>query len=137
MTTVYILVGVPGSGKTWTAQQLQNKFVCLPHDDFKNTDLYLSTILGLSKTSTRPILVETPFSVSQFTEFLTDKDVKHECIFIIDSPETIAQQYFKREGKVWPKGNATRLNTYRQRATQMQAFQGTSEQCLKYLLTKV
>jgi adenylate kinase family enzyme len=44
---IYLLCGVPGSGKTWVAQQLNN-FVWVPHDKYK-VDEYHEKILEEAK----------------------------------------------------------------------------------------
>ena len=34
MSAIYLLVGVPGSGKSWVASRLAMEFLYVPHDDY-------------------------------------------------------------------------------------------------------
>jgi hypothetical protein len=127
---IYLLVGAPGSGKTWVAKQLETKFDYLPHDDFPDFKSYLAAIQRLSSCTDKPILVETPFSVSQYTSAL-----KVTPVFIIETPETTTKRYETREGAPIPKGHLTRIETYKTRALELNAFVGTSQQVLEHLKT--
>lgn len=128
----YLIVGAPGSGKTWIGNQLKDQFDYLPHDDYPNPKVYISAIKRLMQFNTKPILIETPFSVSVYTEALTVTPV-----FIIETPEVTKQRYESRENKPIPQGHLSRIETYRQRAAELNAFSGTSEEVLKYLKSKV
>ena len=37
---VYILVGAPGSGKTWVANQIRDRYTYVSHDLYKNNQDY-------------------------------------------------------------------------------------------------
>ena len=129
---IYLLVGAPGSGKTWVCEQLKDKFDYLPHDDFPTPKAYIKAIQRLSGFATKPILIETPFSVSLYTDVLILNPV-----FIIESEEITKKRYETRESKPIPQGHLSRINTYRQRALELSAFHGTSKEVLEYLKAKV
>ena len=127
---IYLIVGAPGSGKTWVCSQLKDQFDYLPHDDFPNPKAYIAAIKRLASFSTKNILIETPFSVSQFMETLPVIPM-----FVIETPAITKSRYETREKKPIPQGHLTRINTYIDRAQELQAFSGTSEQVLERLKT--
>lgn len=126
---IYLLVGSPGIGKTWISNQLKHKFEVMEHDNYKDIDLYIHEIRRLSKISSKPILANTPFGVSALMQHL-------DCIplFAIERSEILKNRYLKREGKPIPQGHLTRQHTYLQRAKDLDAFVGTTEQVLEYLI---
>lgn len=125
---IYLVVGAPGSGKTWVLNQLQDKFYVLEHDDFADIKTYQANIRMLQQLADKPILIETPFSVSQFMS-----EFKLTAVFIIETPEVTRKRYEAREGKPIPQGHLTRINTYIDRARELRAFSGTSQQVLEHL----
>jgi len=131
MQPIYLVVGVPGSGKTTICNQLKDQYEYFAHDQYKKT--YLATILELGSIATKPILIETPFSVSELVDPLTRAGFKVNPVFIIESAETVSERYTKREGKPISKGHLTRLETYKQRAKDLNTFSGTSNEVLEYL----
>lgn len=132
MQEIYLIVGVPGSGKTWVCEQLKDSFDYLRHDDYPNDKVYVSAVYKLQGTATKPILIETPFSVSQILEPLSKHFIVTP-VFIIETPSLTQLRYESRENKEIPKGHLTRIQTYIERAKALQAFTGTSEEVLKYL----
>ena len=55
MKTVYLVVGVPASGKSWVCEQLKDKFEYVHHDGFiylKQPGAYLNAIFETAKTAT-------------------------------------------------------------------------------------
>lgn len=129
---VYLLVGSPGSGKSWVSSRLGHKFKVLEHDDFKTTPAaYIPALKRAMITSDKPILANTPFGVSDIMEALGP-----EClpVFIIEPEETLKQRYFTRQGYEIPKGHLTRQTTYVHRANELKAFKGTSQEVLNYLI---
>lgn len=139
MTKIYLLVGTPGSGKTWVASQLTDKFEWVAHDAYNGKGFayegmaYVNEIMKASRTQSKPVLAETPFSVSQIIEPLEKKGFTVEPVFIIESDHTTSTRYLRRENKPIPQGHLTRIQTYRKRAKEMNAFSGTSAQVLEYL----
>jgi 2-phosphoglycerate kinase len=138
---IYMIVGVPGSGKTWITNQIADKFEFCHHDGYighiRQPEAYVDGILEKAENARKPILVEAPFSISQIKEPLEQNGYKVTPVYIIEKPEVIAMRYWKREGKVIPKGHLTRLNTYAQRAAASRGFTGTANEVLEYLKSKV
>lgn len=134
MKTIYMVVGCPGSGKSWVCEQLRDYFYYVAHDAFiKTPNTYLSAIVQVSKIATKPLLIETPFSMSQLLEPLEAHDFRIECVFIQEAEGVIEKRYQNREGKPIPPGHLIRQRTYLQRAIDRQAFRGTSTDVLNYL----
>ena len=128
---IYLVVGAPGSGKTTVCNQLTNEFEYIPHDLYPKT--YIPEVLKRVKMASKPLLIETPFSVSKVMEPLNQAGYNVIPVFIIETPEVTSKRYFEREGKQIPQGHLTRIETYKQRANELKAFQGTSEQVLNHL----
>lgn len=131
MKKAYLVVGCPGSGKSWVCDQLKQMFRYVPHDMFINKD-YLDAIQR-SKDTDKPLLIETPFSISQIKEPLEKRGFQVEPVFIQEKPETIAERYKARENRDIPKGHLTRQQTYASRAKEANAFSGTSSEVLEHL----
>lgn len=136
MKKLFMLVGCPGTGKTWVANQMKDAMNHIPHDNFlKNRQGYLNQIAAQFKdqNNKKPILIETPFSVSQLREPLEQQGIKVECVYIQEPSGTIENRYFNRDGKTIPQGHLTRQETYKERAKESGSFFGTSQQVLDYL----
>jgi hypothetical protein len=132
MNKVYLVVGVPGSGKSWVCSQLKESFYHVPHDSHIGSD-YPGLIKELSGlVQSKPILAETPFSVSQFTDILSNV----ETVYVLDRYEVVLERYKAREGKAPAPGDRTRQETYRKRARESGSFSGTSQEVLDYLKGK-
>lgn len=133
---IYLVVGVPGSGKSWVCEQLQDKFEYIHHDGYiylKEPGAYVRVILEKAPTATKPILIEAPFSIRETMEPLVNEGYSVTPVFIIEHPNVVAERYANREGKPIPQGHLTRMNTYRQRALEHGAFMGSSSQVFEYL----
>lgn len=137
MKKVYLIIGCPGSGKTWVCEQLIDKYNYIPHDlfiDLKET--YVDAIDRLSGNVTKPLLIETPFSISQILVPLKKLKFDVEQIFIQESEQVLAARYKKRENKDIPMGHLTRQRTYMQRAKDGGHFYGTANEVLNHLRAK-
>lgn len=132
MRPIYLLVGVPGSGKSWVCNQLSEMYEHIPHDDYMKGG-YLEALLEASDEDGDPILAEAPFSVSQIKEPLEGEGRQVFCVFIIESHNVLSERYYEREGRPIPRGHLTRQETYRERASEYDSFMGTSEEVLEYL----
>jgi hypothetical protein len=131
---IYLLVGVPGSGKTWVCNQLKHLYTHIAHDDYQKGG-YIEAILEAIPSS-KPLLIETPFSMSKVFGPLIDKGLAVECVFMLERHSVLKARYMAREGKEIPKGHLTRQDTYKQRAEASEAFYGSSEEVLEYLKGK-
>lgn len=130
MVVAYLLVGVPCAGKSWVCNQLRTQFEYVSHDEHIGGD-YIAAIRERAATTTKPLLIETPFSMSQIMAPLHDFDVTP--LFIVEDVSELERRYREREGKPLPNGHATRQQTYATRAGTLGAFVGDSSQTLKHL----
>lgn len=133
--TIYLLVGVPSSGKSWVCSQLKDKFNILEHDHYISKDpyLYTNSIIVEAETTDRPMIIETPFSMSQIINPLERAGLEVTPVFIVETQDILRGRYEAREGRDIPQGHLTRNNTYMQRAIHGEHFFGTSEDVYNYL----
>ena len=132
MKKIFLVVGCPGSGKSWVCNQVAKQYHYVRHDDYIERN-YVSEIVKQSKTATKPLLIETPFSVSQIKEPLEKQGFEVVPLYIQERPEAIKQRYREREGRDIPEGHLTRQQTYAQRAATQGAFAGSSTDILQRL----
>lgn len=127
----YLVVGVPCSGKSWVCGQ-QDSYDYIAHDDHIGGD-YTAAIIEHAKTATRPLLVETPFSVSQIVGPLANQGFEVTQVFIIEDEQVLTTRYAEREEKPIPQGHISRQKTYAQRAMQTGSYVGTSTEVADHL----
>jgi hypothetical protein len=129
---ITLLVGVPGSGKTWATNQLSDKYHVVANDAHIGKD-YAAAIVEAAHTANKPVLCEAPFSISQVKDKLQSRGFRVKPVFIIEADNVLQQRYSSREGRNIPQGHITRQRTYRQRAADGGHFAGTSSQVLEHL----
>lgn len=134
---VVLLVGVPAAGKSWTSERLGDKFDYVHHDLFINMtgNAYLSAIIERSKSATKPLLAEAPFSVSQTQVPLEQKGFRVFPVYLFEEEAELRRRWTER-GNVSDatvRGHLTRQRTYRERARETGAFIGNSAQVLRHL----
>lgn len=136
MQPVYLVCGVPGSGKSWVCEQLEGEFSYLKHDEWLDTPkekrIYANAILKLAKTSEKPVLADCPFGERPLKEDLERLGLKVTPIFIVEMPMVIAKRYSLRKKPI-PKAHMTRALSIKNRAKEWNAFFGTSQEVLYYL----
>lgn len=155
LAPVYLIIGVSGSGKSWVARQLADKFNYLPHDrcwkhvsGVKPTEgldpkwgppgsesTHMPEIIKLARESTKPILTEVPFGERKLKEDLEKEGIKVTPVFVVEHPSVVARRYNGREGKFLSKAVLTRASSIKERAKEWNAFQGTSDEVLEHLKT--
>lgn len=136
MKPVYLVIGVPSSGKSWIASQLTS-FTYVHHDGYighiNQPRVYVKEIVKQAMVSDKPILAEAPFSISQIKDPLEARGIKVIPVFIIEDHKVLNDRYWERERKPIPQGHLTRQQTYKKRATEWKSFMGTSSECLEFL----
>lgn len=139
MQDVWIVAGVPGSGKTWIAKQLAKDFTWLPQEDYISKEKGESpiasqrdAIIEAAKTSDKPILSESPFMISILIKELRAKGLTVHPVFVIEPEWLIKRRYEAREKKPIPKQHLTRVATVKNRAREYGVFHGSSDQVLKF-----
>lgn len=135
MKKIYMVIGCPGSGKSWVCDQLKELFDYVHHDLYMGMtgDPYVKAIMKRSVDAKKPLLIEAPFSISQIKDPLEQMGFEITPVFIQEDHAVIADRYRQRENKEIPKGHLTRQETYRQRAEAWNAFKGTSNEVLEHL----
>lgn len=143
--TLWLVVGAPGSGKTYVCEKLKHKFHLIHHDGFiylKEPGAYVKEILKEAPKALKPVLIEAPFSVSQTREPLEAAGYRVVPVYIVEDEETHSQRYLEREKAAgrWSeeklkhlKGHLTRTKTYLERAKTERCFHGTSDEVYAYL----
>jgi hypothetical protein len=130
MRTIYLVCGVPGSGKSWVCNQLKNLFTYVPSDDFEK-GFHLDALKAASRN--KPLLTDCPFGESALRTRLENANFKVIPYFIVENLETIKSRYKSRTRKDLPKNHQTRAATILDRAKEWKAKYGTSEEVLKML----
>lgn len=141
---IYLVVGVPGSGKSLVCENLlrivgDGKIDYVHHDLYigMGGSAYVKEILKHRKhTPTALTLTEAPFSVSLIRDPLLEAGEEVETFYIVEPEQIVSDRYLLRESKSIPRGHLTRQNTYWRRAHEEGAFVGTSNEVLKHLLGK-
>lgn len=150
--TVYLLIGVSGSGKSWVCRQVADKFNYIPHDrcwshpfakpadgldpkwgpkGCKST--HVETLIKEAKTSEKPILTEVPFGERKIREDLEASGLTVKPVFVIEEPNVVASRYEAREKKPLHKAAITRASSIKERAKEWGGYAGTSSDVLEYL----
>ena len=128
--TLYLLCGVSGSGKSWIAGQLQDKFIYISHDKTPKKQ-HLSRLLDPNNHS-KPLLYDLSVKTSTFIRRHSDKfEIKP--VFIIEDQKVIENRLRNRGGKV-TESLPKRIKIIQQRAKTYGVFSGTSEEVLNYLM---
>lgn len=150
-TTVYLICGVSGAGKSWVCRQLKHAFHYLPHDKcWKHPtkkpkegndprweegaeSTHIEEILKAVKIATNPILTECPFGERLVREQLEKEGLTVIPYFVIEPPHVVQRRYFQRESKPLPKAAHTRASTIKDRAEEWKAPSGNSLEILQLL----
>lgn len=125
---VYLICGVPGSGKTWVCERLLGQFTYVAHDDHMKD--FVNAIWQVAQESDFPIVSECPFAERLIKGQLEAKGLTIIPLFIVEDSAVIERRYNQRSGKVFPKSHATRSVSILSRAIEWGAFHGTSEEVL-------
>lgn len=140
---VYLVCGVPGSGKSWVCDQLKG-FVYVSHDAFIGPKTGLSKAVGTAglvaavKEATKgknPVVVDCPFGESELKAKLEAAGCEVEPLFIVETTAVIKERYRSRNGasRELPKASATRAESIKERAKEWGAKCGTSKEVLSML----
>lgn len=152
MKTIYLVIGVSGSGKSWILRQLADKFTYIPHDrcwehpDAKpdegldpkwgpkgSKSTHLKEISENAKKSEKPVITEVPFAERQLREDLEAQGFRVIPVFVVEDSDVVQKRYESREGKPIPKAALSRAKSIIERAREWRAFYGTSSEVLDHL----
>jgi hypothetical protein len=129
---IYLICGVPGSGKTWVCEQLRHKFNYVVHDDHIKD--VVGAILRSAANSNVPTITECPFAERELRAKLVMHGFQVNPVFIVEEPEIVRSRYIGREGREPHRGALTRASSIGDRAREWNAPHGTSTEMLDYLL---
>lgn len=133
MQAIYLVCGVPASGKSWVLNQLSSKYQVLHNDDFINGD-YAKGIAHFARNAERPVLCDCPFGERALKQELQMSGFKVIPLFIVEDPETVKKRYETRSpGKPCPQNVITRATSIKGRADEWNAFSGSSNDVLDHL----
>lgn len=131
-TNVYLLCGVPGSGKSWVARQLVSKFHYVSHDAYYSA--HADAVMKAAETATKPILADCPFGERVLRERLEAAKLRVIPYFIVEAPNVVKSRYEARTRKPCPQNVITRATSIKERALEWKAPTGTSAEILSQLL---
>lgn len=134
---IYLICGVPGSGKTWVLSQFKNT---VHYDQHFNTPrkIYSDKIIKMQRLNPFiDIVADCPLGISEIVSYIRAEGQDIEPVFIIAPPEVIATQYYRREGRPIPKQHLGRIATMVQRSKEYGSYCGTSDAVLQYLKERV
>lgn len=132
MQKVYLICGVPGSGKSWVCEQLKDKFEYVSNDAHIGEN-FEKAIFHAAKTAEKPILADCPFGERVLRDHLLGERLNVVPVFIVESPDVVSKRYFQREHHSPGQNVLTRCASIGARAAEWKAFRGTSEQVLEHL----
>lgn len=135
MPKVVLVVGVPGSGKSWACQQAGDDYTYVPQDDTyrKGPTAHLDTLDRTARQSKKPVLSEVPFGETRLRSQLEARGIEVKTVFVVERPEVVAKRYRQREGHDVAKGVLTRASQLKGKAREWGAFAGTSDEVLEHL----
>lgn len=136
MPKVVLVVGVPGSGKTWACRQAGKGYDYVPHDDNWRKgapSTHLDALTRTARQSKKPVLSEVPFGETRLRAELQARGVEVRTVFVVEKPEVVATRYRQREGRDVAQGVLTRASRLRDKANEWGAFAGTSDEVLEHL----
>jgi hypothetical protein len=124
---LYLLVGAPGAGKSWVANQVKNMFDYVSFDEAKK-DKHLAL---LQQHSYKYKLYDPTFKISTFIKKHSDKfDIK--LVGIYEDLDTLKGRLIGRGGE-WTDTISIRNEKVRRYVEIHNGFLGTSEEVLEYL----
>lgn len=126
---IYLLCGVPGSGKSWVADQVKHKFVYLSHDKHSHARLVELAV----KNEIHPVLIDCPFDERRLRAQLEFAGLQVTPIFIVEPREVVTERYMKRENRCPSANILTRAETILEKVIEWKAFHGSSQQVLDHL----
>lgn len=137
MSNVYLLVGVPGSGKSWICSRLMGVARLVHHDQWAGMagGAYAQEILRVAGEPGLPVLCEAPFSVEKIRVPLLAAGHAVVTAYVIEDEDTLCERYLNREGRLPPPESLVRQQTYLRRAVEEQAFYGSSAEVWAFLFS--
>lgn len=132
MQNIYLICGVPGSGKTWVCEKVKDRFHYVPNDEYINGN-YAEALKTAARKAEKPILADCPFGERLLRESLETSGIKVIPYFIVEAPHIVKTRYEARDKKPIPRAHLTRAISIVNRAVEWQAPMGNAESILLML----
>lgn len=136
MQPVFLVCGVPGSGKTWVCDQLAGRYVYVPHDKFMRApkEDFVQALHHAATVSTTPVITDCPFGETKLRELMVEAGLTVKPFFIVETAEVAQDRYMRREGKALGAAAVSRCATIKDRALEWDSPYGTSAEVLVLLM---
>lgn len=131
MTDVILVIGVPGSGKTWVCQQLSDRFTYVPRDD--DSDNHAERLIAAARKPGGPVISEVPFGERELVAELERVGLEVTPIFLVEETEIIAERYEVRESKPLSTAHRARAANMKNKAQEWGAWSGTADEAVEHL----
>lgn len=141
MQDIWLLCGVPGSGKSWVCRQLTQRFNYIPHDEHitpgqrgvSPIEKHKFALIYAAKEGMKPVIGECPFMMSVMIEELRKLGATVHPVFVLEPAHVIKERYEKRENKPIPQQHLTRVNSIAGDARKYGEYSGSSGDVLAYM----
>jgi predicted kinase len=131
LNPVTLVIGVPGSGKSWVCERLAGEeWRYIRHDDHYNDQA--EAIAIAARDGDRRLLADVPFGERTLRDRLVGYGLSVTPVFILESEEVIRARLTARDGAV-REAWVTRLPGLVRRAADWGAFSGTAWEVLHHL----
>lgn len=131
MVRVYLVIGVPGAGKTWVCEQLVDRFSYVARDS--DWDRHLERLLKAAKSADRAVVSEVPFGESGLIEALKLAGIDVRCVYVVEPPLVLTERMRRRGKRLPTHGELKRARGHTEKAFNEHVFSGTSEEVLAHL----
>lgn len=129
---VTLVIGVPGSGKSWVCEQLLDRYHYVANDMHK-TNPAAAIIAAATEECYNPVLSDVPFGERKLKDKLEKRGLVVRCVFIREDAATIRERYEQRSGEAANSVILNRISGLSKRAVDWGCFQGTSKEVLEFL----
>lgn len=132
MKPIVLVVGCPGSGKSFVCEAVRGQYLYVPHDLYKEREYPIYLLKSVSRE--KPVIGEIPFGLSKIEQACA-RGTKVIPVFLYEK-EALLHERWDRRGNVTAStrtGHLTRQETYRERASALGAFSGSSSELIEHL----
>jgi ribose 1,5-bisphosphokinase PhnN len=132
MKPIVLVVGCPGSGKTFVCESVRGHYLYVPHDLYKEREYPIYLLKSVSQE--KPVIGEIPFGLSKL-QAACERGAKVVPVFLYEEEKLLHERWDKR-GNVTAstrKGHLSRQETYCVRARELKAFLGNSSELIEHL----
>ena len=134
---LYMVCGVPASGKTWVCEQLGESVEYVSHDNYIKLDAnYVGALCSAIEFG--DVVTECPFGETRMRNRLIGVGLDVVPVFVVENLYVLRKRTRARTGNtLLPKNVKSRAMSIRDRAIEWGCFHGTSAQVLEHLKGEV